>query len=151
MRGTGPRQPADQRDQNAYVFGAVCPARDTGAAIVMPHADTNAMQDFLDEMARHVAPGVRAVLLLDQAAWHTTKALDGPTDIIPVELPTRSPELNPQENIRQYPSQTWLSNRLFETYEAVVDAACDAWIRPTGEAGRIRSIATRRWAEVGGY
>ena len=37
-RGTRPRQPADQRYANAYVFGAVCPARDTGAALVLPYA-----------------------------------------------------------------------------------------------------------------
>ena len=170
QRGTRPRQPADQRYQNAYVFGAVCPARDTGAAIVMPHADTNAMQEFLDEMTRYVAPGARAALLVDQIAprwspdhrsfasgsiascdrWHTTKALGWPDNITPFELPPRSPELNPQENIWQYLRQTWLSNRLFETYEEVVDAACDAWIRLTREAGRIRSIATRQWAKVGG-
>ena len=82
--------------------------------------------------------------------WHTTKALGWPDNITPFELPPRSPELNPQENIWQYLRQTWLSNRLFETYEEVVDAACDAWIRLTGEAGRIRSIATRRWPEISG-
>jgi hypothetical protein len=29
-KGTRPRQPKDQRYANAYVFGAICPARDTG-------------------------------------------------------------------------------------------------------------------------
>jgi hypothetical protein len=23
--------------------------------------------------------------------------------------------------------QTWLSNRVFDTYEAILDAACEAW------------------------
>ncbi len=31
-KGTRPRQPKDQRYANAYLFGAICPARDTGAA-----------------------------------------------------------------------------------------------------------------------
>ena len=35
-KGTRPRQPKDQRYANAYVFGAICPARDTGAALVLP-------------------------------------------------------------------------------------------------------------------
>jgi hypothetical protein len=30
-RGTRPRQPADQRYDNAYLFGAICPARGVGA------------------------------------------------------------------------------------------------------------------------
>ena len=29
-RGTRPRQPADQRYDNAYLFGAICPARGVG-------------------------------------------------------------------------------------------------------------------------
>ena len=33
-KGTRPRQPKDQRYANAYLFGAVCPARDTDAALV---------------------------------------------------------------------------------------------------------------------
>jgi hypothetical protein len=32
-RGTRPRQPADQRYDNAYLFGAICPARGVGAAL----------------------------------------------------------------------------------------------------------------------
>ena len=45
-KGTRPRQPKDQRYENAYVFGAVCPSRDTGVALIMPNADTEAMQMF---------------------------------------------------------------------------------------------------------
>src|SRR5262249_41150689 len=39
-RGTRPRQPVDQRYESAYVFGAICPARDTGVALVLPQANT---------------------------------------------------------------------------------------------------------------
>ena len=63
-RGTRPRQPADQRYENAYLFGAICPARGKGAALALPFADTAAMQLHLDEISRHVAQGAHAVLLL---------------------------------------------------------------------------------------
>src|SRR3954468_24569022 len=53
-RGSRPRQPADQRYESAYLFGAICPARGTGAALAMPYADTQAMQLHLDEIARTV-------------------------------------------------------------------------------------------------
>ena len=39
-RGTRPRQPADQRYDSAYLFGAICPARGVGAALALPHANT---------------------------------------------------------------------------------------------------------------
>src|ERR1700726_2494592 len=32
--GTRPRKPKDQRYENAYLFAAVCPSRDTGAAVI---------------------------------------------------------------------------------------------------------------------
>jgi transposase len=64
-------------------------------------------------------------------------------------LPPYSPELNPTENIWQFLRQTYLSNRVFETWEAIVDACCDAWNRLTAETGRIKSITTRNWATNG--
>jgi hypothetical protein len=70
-RGTRPRQPADQRYENAYLFGAICPARGVGAALALPYADTEAMQMHVDEISRGVARGAHAVLLLDRAGWHT--------------------------------------------------------------------------------
>lgn len=42
-------------------------------------------------------------------------------------LPSRSPELNPVENVWQYLGQNWLSNRVFDDYDAIIDAACEAW------------------------
>jgi len=60
-RGTRPRQPADQRYQSACLFGAICPARGTGAALALPYADTQAMQLHLDEIGRTVTKGAHAV------------------------------------------------------------------------------------------
>ena len=50
-RGSRPRQPKDQRYENAYLFGAICPARDIGVGLVMPYADTFAMQAHLARSA----------------------------------------------------------------------------------------------------
>src|SRR5215216_6685331 len=109
-RGSRPRQPADQRYESAYLFGAICPARATGAALAMPYADREAMQLHLDEVSRVVRRGAHAVLLLDRAGWHTTARLAVPKNITLIFLPSRAPELNPVENIWQYLRQNWLSN-----------------------------------------
>ena len=148
-RGTRPRQPADQRYESAYLFGAICPARGTGAALALPFADTDAMQLHLDEIARTVTRGAHAVLLLDRAGWHTTRALAVPKNITLVLLPSRAPELNPVENIWQYLRQTWLSNRVFDTYDEIIDAACDAWRRLIAQPRTITSIGSREWALAG--
>jgi transposase len=85
------------------------------------------MQLHLDEISRNVADGAHAVLILDRAGWHTTGKLDAPDNITPIFLPSRAPELNPVENVWQYLRQNWLSNTVFENYDAIIDAACAAW------------------------
>ncbi len=115
----------------------------------MPYADIHAMQAHLDEISRTVAPGAHAVLLLDQAGWHTTNNLIAPDNLTLMPLPPKSPELNPTENIWQYLRQTWLSNRVFEGYKDICDACCDAWNKLIAEAGRIASIGTRDWVLTG--
>ena len=148
-RGTRPRQPADQRYENAYLFGAICPAKGKGAALALPYADTEMMQLHLDEIARHVEKGAHAVLLLDRAGWHTTGKLDMPKNITPILLPSRAPELNPVENVWQYLRQNWLSNRVFENYDAIIDAACHAWRNLIAQPETIKSIGMRNWAHIG--
>ena len=83
------------------------------------------------------------MLLLDRAGWHTTGRLVVPKNITLVFLPSRAPELNPVEK------QNWLSNRVFETYEAIIEAACDAWRSLLAEPTTITSIGHRGWAHVG--
>ena len=148
-KGTRPRLPADQRYQNAYLFGAICPKRGTGAALVLPTANTDAMQLHLDEISRTVAPKAHAVVLMDRAGWHDSGDLKIPKNLTIILLPSRSPELNPVENIWQYLRQNWLSNRVFEDYEAVLDAACDAWNKLIAEPWAITSIGMRDWAHIG--
>ena len=106
------------------------------------------MQLHLDEIARTVKRGAHAVLLLDRAGWHTTGALNIPKNITLILLPSRAPELNPVENVWQYLRQNWLSQRVFDTYKDVVDAACDAWRRLIAQPDTITSIGLRDWARV---
>ena len=68
----------------------------------MPWCDTEAMNAHLVEISAQVDIGAHAVLILDQAGWHTTKKLAVPENITLLHLPPRSPELNPVENIWQF-------------------------------------------------
>lgn len=47
------------------------------------------------------------------------------------------------ENVRQCLRQTYLSNRVFDGYDAVIDAACDAWNKLIDRPWTIMSIGTR--------
>ena len=125
------------------------PGRGKGAGLAMPFADTQAMQSHIDEIALHVARNAHAVLLMDRAGWHTTPNLVWPKNITPILLPSRAPELNPVENVWQFLRANFLSNRVFETYDAIIDAACEAWNKLLATPSAITSIGTRQWAHGG--
>jgi hypothetical protein len=140
--------PKDQRTASAYLFGAICPQHGKGAAIVMPRCNTEAMNHHLAEISRHVAPGAHAVMMLDQAGWHTAQGVDVPDNITLLPIPPRSPELNPVENIWQFMRENWLSNRIFKSYDDIVDHCCYAWNRLVEQPWNIRTVGRRTWAYV---
>ena len=145
-RGTRPSAPHDQRTQSTYIFGAICPAEGKAAGLVLPFCNTEAMQLHLDEIALTVAPHAHAVLLVDQAGWHISDKLAVPANISIVLLPPKSPELNPTENVWQFMRDNWLSNRVFNSGEDIVDQCCDAWNKLVAQPWRIMSIGLRQWA-----
>ena len=100
----------------------------------------------LAEMSRAVNPGAHAVLLLDQAGWHLSTQLKVPANITLMPLPPKSPELNPVENIWQYMRENWLSNRVFRSYDDILDHCCYAWNKLVERPWSIMSIGMRDWA-----
>ncbi len=147
-RGTRPRAPRDTRYESAYIFGAVCPARKIGAGIVMPYANTEALNEHLAEISRFVAEGSHAALILDGAGWHVARKLVIPGNITLVHLPPYAPELNSVENIWEYLRKNKLSLRVHDDYDEIVEACCKAWNDLMALPERIASIATREWAVV---
>src|ERR687897_820323 len=59
----------------------------------------------------------------------------------------RSPELNPVENVWQFVRDNWLSNRIFGSYEEIVDHGCEAWNKLIDQPWIIMSIGLRDWAD----
>jgi len=112
----------------------------------MPRCDTQAMNLHLVEIAAAVAPGKHAVLILDQAGWHMAKTLKVPQNITLVPLPPKSPELNPVENLWQFMRDNLLSNRVFASYDQLIDLCCWAWNAMIDQPWRIMSIGLRHWA-----
>ena len=104
------------------------------------------MNLHLAEIAKNVAAGAHAVLLVDQAGWHMTDKLAVPENITILPLPAKCPELNPVENLWQFMRDNWLSNRVFKSYDDIVDHCCDAWNKLIEQPWRIMSIGLRDWA-----
>jgi len=131
------------------LFGAVCPDRGIGAALVLPSVNTDAMNLHLAEIGTCVAPGNHAVVVLDGAGWHQPGGrLQIPSNISLLHLPSYAPQLNPVENVWQFLRQNYLAHRVLDTYDEIVEACCHAWNALACAPDRIRSIASRPWAKV---
>jgi hypothetical protein len=149
--GSRPLMVHDNRHDSAHLFGAICPARGVGAAIIMPAVNTEAMNEHLKEISALVAEGAHAVVIQDGAGWHQAGgSLSIPDNISRLLLPPYSPELNPMENVWEYLRANKLCGRVWNTYEEIVEACRAAWDFLINDPRRIQSIGTRDWATVSG-
>jgi DDE superfamily endonuclease len=116
---------------------------------VLPAANAAMMNLHLAEISSQVTAGAHAVLLMDGAGWHQTGGeLRLPANITPLHLPPYAPELNPVENVWAFLRSNKLANRVYETYDDILDACADAWTWLTHQPERIAAIASYRRADV---
>lgn len=131
--------------QWAYIFTAVRPASGEDFTLVLPSVSAKLMQLFLDQFADALPEDVHAVMVLDGAGWHDERALAVPDNVTLVPLPPYSPELNPVERLWLYLRERFLSLRVFDDTDAIIDACCDAWNALTAEPGRIKTLCEYPW------
>lgn len=113
---------------------------------MLPRCNTAAMSLHLAEVSKAIKQGAHGVVVLDQAGWHGSKDLEIPENITLLPLPPRSPELNPVENLWQFIRDNWLSDRIFKSYEDIIDHCCYAWNKLIEQPWKIISIGMRQWA-----
>ena len=75
-----------------------------------------------------------------------TGKLDVPANISIIALPAKCPELNSVENVWQFMRDNWLSNRVFTSYDNIIDHCCDAWNKLADQPWHIMTIGRRNWA-----
>jgi hypothetical protein len=170
-RGTRPSAPRDQRTASTYIFGAVCPKQGKGAALILPACNTEAGRDGGGDL--HQVQVHRISVLWQEyfpsfEHWRNNRqsynfvtgryksddahhkpaptGLVVPPNITIMALPPKCPELNPVENVWQFLRDNWLSNRVFKSYDDLVDHCCVAWNKLVNQPWRIMSIGLRQWA-----
>ncbi len=125
--GSRPTAVKQTKYEWVYLYAAVEPATGHNSAILAPEVNTAWMNEFLLTVSREVEPNDFVVLIMDQAGWHTAKKLHVPNNIVILYLPPKSPELNPVENLWHYMRSHYLSNRAYDDYDALFQAAGDAY------------------------
>jgi len=148
IKGTRPRIVRQQQFNYTYIFGAVCPARDEAVGLILPYANGNTMNIHLEHISMKVPEGRHAVVLMDQAGWHTSKKLKKFKNLTLISLPPASPELNPTEQVWRKLREDELANRCFENEEEIVKACCLAWNNFEGKKGAVKQLCSRSWANL---
>ena len=147
-RGSRPRAPRDRRYEWVYLFGAVCPERRVGAAVIMPEVNIDAMNEHLAEISRRVSVGAIALLVLDGAGLAQLAAAQGSEQHRAAAAAAVCAGADPMENVWEYMRGNWLSHRVWDGYDAILDACQAAWNALMRMPERIASITRRAWAEA---
>ena len=100
------------------------------------------MNLFLKHLSEQYADDV-ILLCCDGAAWHKSKELEVPENIVLFYIPPYTPEMNPIEQIWKEIRKRGFRNEAFATLEHVVDRLCDTICSLSNQV--ISSITTRKW------
>ena len=104
----------------SYLFTAVCPETGSTCSLIMPVANTQTMDVFLQALFAQ-QENERIILCMDKAGWHRTKKLQIPKNRIVRYLPPYSLEINPVELIWRGLRSKYFNNKTFDTLEKVED------------------------------
>ena len=145
--GTRPMVPRQVVRESVYVFAAIAPISGRLVWSVAPKANSEAMSEFLQLVARRL-PAHRILMVLDGAGWHKSREVVWPKSIEPYYLPPYSPELNPVEHLWEEVREKWFANRLFKTLGAVVDQLNTAMDEMTCSRPLIQDLAAFDWIKL---
>lgn len=145
-RGSRPTAVRQTEYQYLWVLGAVCPETGHAEGLLSPQLNTKIVNLFLKQFSATLAPDEHAAMIWDGAGFHTSKKLQVPANVTLIRLPPYSPELNPVENLWHYLKSHFWSNRAYDDYEALEQAAVDAWRKAVLDAELMKTVCAAPYA-----
>lgn len=100
----------------------------------------------LQEFARtqHIDEENPAVIVVDNARWHTTQKLEIPVGVHLMFLPAYSPELQPAERLWPLVDEA-IENRPFESIEQLEEVIAERCIQLTNQPGYVKRFTNFHW------
>ena len=141
-KGIRPSVPCHHIREYRYAYGAVEPLTGESCFLIMPYCNSVCMSLFLRELSSQF-PDEMILLCCDGAAWHKSKSLVIPENIILFHIPPYTPEMNPIEQIWKEFRKIGFRNQVFATLEKVVDRLCDSICSLSTAV--IKRITCRSW------
>lgn len=142
VQGVRPSVPCHHIREYRYTYGAVEPLTGESCFLIMPYCNTECMNLFLKELSEQYSEDM-ILLCCDGAAWHTSKTLLVPENIVLFFLPPYTPEMNPIEQIWKEIRKRGFKNESFSTLANVIDRLCETICSLSAHA--VKSITGRHW------
>jgi transposase len=149
-RGSRPTAVRQTEYEYLWVLGVVCPETGKAEGLISPRLNTDVINAFLREFSKTVPGDERAVLPWDGAGFHTSKQLCIPEHFSLIQLPPYSPEFNPIENLWHYLKSYCWSNRSYENYEELEEAAIKAWHHAVLNDDLIKTVCAAPYLKIAG-
>ncbi len=146
-KGTRPNLPVAQIREYTYAYSAVSPQNGELFSLVLPYADVKVMEIFLREFCKHIN-NKPTLMIMDQAAWHTSEKLNLPPNLILAFQPPYSPELNPVECLWKYIREKFTHNKFWQSMTELEDDLCDALRACSKMPKTIKSLSNFRWINL---
>ena len=147
-RGSRPRKVKQRQFLSIYIYGAANHHTGQSCALVLPYANTIAMNEFLLELGNNIQAGKHAAVIIDNAGWHKSHELEIPENITLIPLPPYSPELNAVEQVWEWLRNHRFANQCYDNYQQIVDKACIAWNALSKNIELVKSIMHRDWVNL---
>jgi transposase len=116
-RGIKPIAASLQDFESTWLFGAFSPINSKKLLVEFPFCNSDTFQIFIDILSKTDAEELM-LLLLDNASFHKAKKLVIPDNIVLINIPPYSSELNPAEQIWAWFKRAF-TNKTFTTIEQV--------------------------------
>jgi transposase len=130
-----------------YVYAAVCMALGKMTSLILPFANTEMMNLFLEEVSSDFKDFF-VIMLVDGAGWHRSGRLIIPENIRLIYQPSHSPELNPVEHLWEDLRENCLPNKAFGSLSAVEKALCRGLQELYDQPEKLRSMTNFDYLDV---
>lgn len=130
-----------------YVYVAVCMALGKMTSLILPYANTDMMNLFLEEVSNDFKEYF-VIMLVDGAGWHRSQDLKIPENVRLIQQPSHSPELNPVEHLWEELREKYLPNKAFKSLDAVEDALCKGLRELHGDPDRVSSMTNFPYLQI---
>jgi transposase len=131
--------------QYTYAYACVCPETGENFSLILPYANTDGMNIFIEEFAKEFHC-YRNLIVMDKSGWHVSKSLVSFDNIAFIYLPPYSPELNPAEHLWEYiREQKGFNNNVFKSLSEVEDKLSQSLLEMSIEKDKIKSLTDFNW------